>query len=206
MSVPIKISGKILALVLGGMVSMSAYAGLITVTFGDGPPPANDCSGVFGQGFNNCAINGSPIIAKFETEEGLWEVNSLFPSIDTSEFSASGTMQVDFGEDATGSWFYTPGPGDPGIRYWVAKGGNIGFNLFYVVPDSADGACAGSASTTCLDMALVQTTGSYSVPSGGLSHISFYDTAPTTSVPEPATFALLGLGLGLIGLRRRARG
>ena len=95
---------------------------------------ANDCSGVFGQGFANCKIpskfdpNESPIIIKFNFSDGVpgaIEINSgLFPTIDGSEFSFDFT-----GDGATGTWTYNPGAGDPGINFFVAKGGPD-FNLF----------------------------------------------------------------------------
>jgi hypothetical protein len=48
-----------------------------------------------------------------------------FPTIDGSEFAFT------FDPDGTGigSWTYTPGPGDPMITAFVAKG-RSGFNLF----------------------------------------------------------------------------
>ena len=54
------------------------------------------------------------------------EINSgLFPSIDGSEFVLSFADAV----GTSGTWTYTPGAGDPGITFWVAKGGAF-FNLF----------------------------------------------------------------------------
>ncbi len=172
-----------------------AYAGLITVDY-DG----NDCSGVFGQGFENCEINGSPIIAKYDNEDGSVEINSIFPSVDGSEFTFDGT--------STGSWSYTQGADDPDVRYWVAVGGP-NFRLHYMVADANDAMCAGSASAICLDLALVVTGGDYSTPINpnnqrpyGLSHLSFYDTMGTT-VPEPSSIALVLMGLAGLGLARR---
>ncbi|MFW6076999.1 MAG: PEP-CTERM sorting domain-containing protein [Hyphomicrobiales bacterium] len=181
------------------LASAGSYAGLITVGFTDGPPPPNACPGTFGDSFGECTVNGSPVIAKLDVEEESWETNSEFPSVTGDEFSFTGLG------GASGTWSYSPTGDDPAVRYWAAKGGSEGFNFFYVVPDEFDGTCSGSFTTMCLDLALVQTAGSWSVPSGSLSNISFYDTEAPPSVPEPHSLALLCVGLLGLGLMRRRR-
>ena len=159
------------------------------------------------QGFENCNIGNkweldiSPIILKLET--GDPEINSAFPTISGDEFNVSAD---EFGE---GTWSYIPGDGDPSVRFWVAKAGPEGFNLFWAVEDISDpgtaAACITLYSADCLNLATPQTMGSFSTPDGsGLSHISFYDGDGVT-VPEPSTLLLLGTGLAAVGLRRRRR-
>ena len=161
----------------------------------------NDCAGVFGIPFANCKIPGnidpdqSPIVIKFNFDDGTpgaVEINSgLFPSITGGEFSI-----VFLGDGPTGTWTYTPGPDDPGITFWVAKGGPS-FNLF--TDDSGDPVTTGTWFTP-----LVGNNGGN--PSA-LSHISFYDTegGPPTETPEPGTLLLAGAALAALGMMRRRR-
>jgi hypothetical protein len=127
----------------------------------------------------------SPIIIKFNFNDGVpgaVEINSsLFPTIDGGEFE----LTFDDPEGKTGTWTYTPTPGepDPGVTFWVAKGGP-NFNLF-------------------TDTSGLAVNGTWSTPlnPGGnqpaLSHIDFYDTTGGggTQVPVPGTLVLLGAGL-----------
>jgi hypothetical protein len=165
-------------------VGLGAFSSIASAAF-IGTFPGNDCSGLFGQGFENCKIpadidpNESPIIIKFNIG-GETEINSdLFPTIDGSEFAFTGTG------GSSGTWTYTPGAGDPTINFFVAKGGPD-FNLFNTLaPDSP-------------------LFGNWFTPGGaGLSHIDFYDTDGGGQVPEPATLLLLGAGLFAAGFARR---
>ena len=181
------IRGFTKALVVVGFSAFSSMASADFIqTF-----PGNDCSGVFGQGFANCKIpanidpNESPIIIKFDFgPDGVtFEINSgLFPTIDGSEFN------FDFsGDGATGTWTYTPGAGDPGINFFVAKGGPD-FNLFSNLGDPLSD-----------DWFTPNNPGGNPA---GLSHLSFYDTGGG-QVPEPTTLLLLGAGLFAAGFARR---
>lgn len=176
-----------------------AFAVALSATSSDaativGTFEGNDCSGLFGQGFRNCVIpedidpDQTPIVAKFDfngSAVSKTTVNPLYPSLTGSEWS--------FDFDA-GTWAYAPGPGDPNVTFFVAKGGP-GFNLYSLGDD--------------------ELTGMFGTPINpnngqpyGLSHLSFYndggDTTPDV-VPEPATMALLGLGFIGAGYARRRR-
>lgn len=179
-----------LALTLSGLTP--AHAAFIQTIDG------NDCSGVFGQGFEICAVpadpangipNPTPIVVKFDfSTDGQvadTSVSSLFPTIDGSEFSFSFTGQ------GTGTWTYTPGAGDPALLAFVAKGGNA-FNLFSTLGDYTNVA--------------FYTPNNASGGPAGLSHMSFYDTGDM-QLAEPGTLVLLGLGLLALGfvVRRKLR-
>ena len=194
----------LVALLLAGVAVDPA--GAATVLVPPSPdelnPPSfngNDCSGRFGQGFANCSIpanidpDQSPIIIKFNFDDGVpgaVEINSgLFPSIDGSEFA----LNFD-GGGSTGTWTYTPGAGDPGITFWVAKGGAF-FNLF-----TDDSGAAVTTGTWVTPLTFVNGNPT------DLSHIDFYDTTGVPTVPEPGSLVLVGVGLlGGAWLARRKK-
>jgi hypothetical protein len=186
--------GAAIAMLLSVGAMAPAHAALI------GTIEGNDCAGVFGPSFEKCyspAVPGtdierSPIIIKFNFNDdgslGVVEINSLFGSIDGSEFSFTGG-----GGTGTGTWTYTPGAGDPAITTYVAKGGPE-FNWY-----STGGATVNVPYSTPINPANGKPF--------GVSHLSFYDTDGDQQLPEPASLALLGLGLlGIFVARRRARG
>jgi hypothetical protein len=185
---------------------------LITRDFAGGPPPPNDCAGLFGGqrgipcdvGFAlNPSAEVSPIIFKANFNDGvLGETQTYgFPTVDGNEFAVSANPQ------AAGTWTYTPGEGDPAVRFWVAKGGNEGFKLHWMVEGTTVGnACNGDAyNLACLNLALSVTSGSWSTLGQGLSHMSWYDTGDVPNVPEPVTLALFGTGVLGLGIARRRR-
>ena len=183
-----------------------AQAVLVSAGF---PDESNDCAGYFGNSFGACTIfigsNGdrielSPVIAKLDVEGNEWELNSLYPTVTSDQFTVDGptpgTAVTD--ADASGSWAYTiddpvpaggtfdPNLHDPGIRYWVAKSGNTGFTLWWDVDDASASGCTdgtglvstdGNYNLTCLEAANIMYENTWETQGQAISHITFYDTA-----------------------------
>jgi len=191
-----------LAFVLACLAPMPAGAATVLVT--GSPFDGSDCSGLFDgpqPGFSNCRIpasidpNQSPVLIKFGFDDGdffVTDVSTAFPSLTGVEFSFTPLTL----NGSSGTWTYTPGPDDPAIKFWVAKGGDV-FNLF---TDSSG---------------LAVTSGTWSTPVNpaneqpfGLGHLSFYDTSgprPPQEIPEPGALLLVGAALAALGLMRRRR-
>jgi hypothetical protein len=177
--------------VAGALLSVSAQANLVIANpvVGQGYQyDGNDCAGVTGSPFENCSINGSPIIAKLGTSVA-GGVGTVTPQLNTSVWSSLTGAEFSVVYSAiTGlwTWTYTPTAPDPLVKWVVYKQGN-GFTAFYL-PGATTGTIKNNAG-----------------PGLGLSHISLYDTA--NPVPIPAAAWLLGsglLGLFAVGRRRKA--
>ncbi len=155
--------------------------------------PGNACAGVFGRGFSNCRVDGSPSIIKFNQDLNVSEVSVNFPSIDGTEFMFGDAVE----DNVSGSWTYSPDvlEDDPLVRFWSAKAGP-GFKLFYYTPDMTGGRSD----------ALPVTAGTWTTPDGKeLSNLVFYDSGEFPRVDEPAALVLLGLALAGLGVSRRRR-
>jgi len=206
------------AIVAGIGVSGGANAGYIATL------SENDCAGVFGIPFDTCAIpdaydpNNSPVIAKFDNDTGVWEINTaLFPGVEEEDF------RLVRNADGSGTWTYTPdnngdldGDGqddfDPLVTFYVAKGGN-NFNLF---GNGTPVAGPFPAPQIYGQVGPYPNTNTWFTPTNpqngrpfGLSHVTFYDSAGgggQQQVPEPTLMLLTALGLIGVGMvRRRGR-
>jgi hypothetical protein len=194
-----------------GKFGMVAAVALSSVMWASGASAAtlqyatlsgNDCSGVFGQGFENCEAYGSPIVIKFNADGSVSEVNSAFTTIDGSEFDFNPNLS---GGLTSGTFAYTPNDADdPAIKYWVVVGGSF-FNIFWW-GDADPFSAVPITSGTYYDW-FTPINPANNQPFG-LSHMSFYDTVGggvDEQIPEPASLLLFGLGTLAAGFRARRR-
>jgi hypothetical protein len=138
------------------------------------------------------------LLGKWESEDGKWE---SWDNTKGSEFYGSfltgGTR--DESGIISGDWFASDGWSVSNPIYYSFKAAND-FALYYAIGETSG------------DWTIDWTAGN-SGKSPDLSHISFWTAdgtipvnPPTNPVPEPATLALVGLGLaGIAGYRRKRR-
>lgn len=164
-----------------------------------GPTTGNVCNG--SGGINNCyaqtngtVVNGnpgtagsSPLIARINAtptnSRGITEISTLFPSINGQEFNIVYNSTAN-----TLSFTYTPGTNDPVIHYLGISQANM-YVLLYDVSSITSGT---------IDLT------SYFPNNPGFSHIDIFDTG-APGVPEPATWAMMLLGFGGIGMTMRRK-
>lgn len=166
---------------------MAAHAATFTYA---GTFEGNEC-----QGFDGCTLGGSPVIAKFEYDDGVADGNELntdvFGSIDGTEF----IIGFDDGSDNSGKWSYSPAGADPVvITSFVVKSGNEnsggGYSVYTWDSDSGTDYTNIFWDTSTLG-------------DKALSHITFFDTG-LSEVPLPAAGWMLLAGIaGMAGLKRR---
>ena len=162
-----------------------------------GATTGNVCNGA--GGINNCIATqsgvtqgtttdplASSLIARIEFNGNgtisSTDVSSLFGTVTGSEFSAS----VDSNNMLT--FTYTPGAGDPAIHYYGLSQANT-YNLFYD---------PNAITSLSIDLS------TFFASNPGLSHLDVYDTT-VPAVPEPATWAMMLLGFGAIGVAMHRR-
>ena len=91
----------------------------------------------------------SPVIAQFNSDGLKLINNSLFPTVAGDEFSFTGL----FG--SFGTFTYSPGAGDPNVRYWATTDGQSEFELSWFVADANVNLCAADTKdTSCLAAAV----------------------------------------------------
>jgi hypothetical protein len=183
-------SRPFLALAAAALVAAALPAHATLVLNSTGLLPGNDCAGDLGTP-PACSYEGSPMIAKFDfvTGGGTAFTAGSFPSITGSEFSFTG------GGTPSGTFTYTPGTGDPLIRFWSLKSGPE-YEVFWYTSGSSGP--ASSAVTVPTSASIMWATSNKK----DISHITFFDT-DDLEVSEPGSLALLGLGLLAVAARRR---
>lgn len=161
-------------------------------------------------GINNISYNGTARTAVYDTGSGLdfyyqftnnANSKSGIERFAAYDFSSLGATQVDVFQTGTGFGIFANGTEQSNYAD-RGNGGVIGFNF---IPDGASKVVPGSTSFIQIirTNATSYTVGNFGLLNGIADNATGF--APTSAVPEPETYAMMLMGLGLMGFVAKRR-